>query len=424
MPQTDFPSVLEIKDPLHGYVHLSELEKSILDLRLTQRLRGIKSPSGVHLVYPGADISSLGLLLGTMNVTQLFFEYLDAELDEIIRARLAAMLFGLAIGPWSNVMEEYLTVRGLDRTKVAKLIVTNSQVGDIIKKSTLSKSEVIELLDKGVLLKGLRIDLLHTPINPILIDRLERDAYFAGVEYAQVEYRRLFTETRIAKNKVAFYRGSLFTLESYLSAGTTMFEAVYYHKTVRAGELLQLRILDEAGAHIFPSPEKETEDFLKCDDLTITDILLRVPSDAPQEFQNAGELFGDLRKRYLPKMASLRAISDAEFLEKISTPDGLFSVEREIAEGCDIDPSNVYVDFPDRPSVSYYPGKLPIDDIVLFERGTKGYEFWPLTEMSEIARSFTRRLKPVRVYTTRGYRAKVKKVADSLLESVDYPGSP
>jgi HD superfamily phosphohydrolase len=358
-----------------------------------------------------------------MNVTQVFFEYLDAELDEILRARLATMLLGLARGPWSNVMDEYLTVRGLDRSKVAKLIVTDSQVGDLIKKSSFSKDEVIDLIDKGVLLKGIRIDLLRTPINPMLIDSLERDAYFAGVEYAQVEYRRLFNETRIAKNKVAFYRGSLFTLESYLSAGATMFEAVYYHKTVRAGELLQLRILDEAGTHVLPSPETETEAFLECDDLTITDILLTVPSDAPQEFQTAGELFADLRRRYLPKMASLRAISDADFLNKISTPDGMFAVEKEIAEDAEIDPSNVYIDFPDRPSVSYYPGKLPLDDIVLFERGTKGYEFWPLTEMSEIARSFTRRLKPVRVYTTRGYRAKVKKVADNLLESVDYPGS-
>ena len=73
--------------------------------------------------------------------------------------------------------------------------------------------------------------------------------------------------------------------------------------------------------------------------------------------------------------------------------------------------------------MTYYPGKFPLDELVFFERGSKGYEFWPVDEVSLIARSFNRDLRPVRVYTTRGYRSKVKKAGDKLLESVDVPGS-
>jgi hypothetical protein len=125
------------------------------------------------------------------------------------------------------------------------------------------------------------------------------------------------------------------------------------------------------------------------------------------------------KKRYLIKTASERSIENAAFLSKILKPDGLFSVENEIAEEAEIDPKNVYVDFPDRLSVSYFPGKYPIEDLMLFERGSRGYELWPITEHSLVARSFQRTLKPIRVYTTRGYRSKVKKVADNYLESID-----
>lgn len=423
MTLNEFPSVLEIKDPLHGYIHLSELEKQILDLRATQRLRGVKSPAGVHLVFPGADCSLLGSLLGTLYVTEVFIEYLGGELEEVLKARLTSMMFKLTKGPWANVLDEYLDVRGFNRIRMANLILDSTSVSDVIENSTFSKNEISDMIEKGVSIKGVRLKLLNTPLNPELIDEIERDAYFAGVEYAQMEFRRLFTQTRIAKNKIAFERGALFTLEAYLSAGITMYDAVYFHKTVRAAELLLLRILDEAGSQFLPSPDKEIDEYLDYDDVSFHGILSKVSDDDSEEMKTACSMFRDYSRRYLPKHASSRAISDPEFLQKISTPDGLYAIESEIAEDADIDPKNVYVDYPNRKSVTYYPGRIPLDDLVLYERGTKGYEFWPLTELSAIARSFSRLMKPIRVYTSRGYRAKVKKSADKILESVDVPGA-
>ena len=69
MPVTDFPSVLEIKDPLHGYISLSEIERSLIDLRMSQRLRYIRSPAGIHLVFPGADSSQMGRMPGKLKIT-------------------------------------------------------------------------------------------------------------------------------------------------------------------------------------------------------------------------------------------------------------------------------------------------------------------------------------------------------------------
>jgi HD superfamily phosphohydrolase len=423
MPLTDFPKVVEIKDPLHGYVALSEVEKAVTDLRLTQRLRTIRSPAGVYMVFSGADTSLMGKLLGFMHTTHIFMDYLGASKEEIQNARLAAMFLTLSTGPWENVINEFLTVRGLNRRQLAELIIKESPAGETLEDFGYSPDEVANTINRGVPLKGVHFDLETSPINPELVDRLERDSYFSGVEYAQLEFRRLFQSTRVAKNKIAIERGALFTFESYLSAGANMFDAVYYHKSVRAAELMLLRILDEAGAELAPSPRDDLNAFLGLDDISFMDQLLNPPEDASEEMQTACKLFEDYSARYLIKMASERAISDVAFLDSISTPDGLFNIEKEIADNAGIDPSNVFVDYPDRQSVSFYPGKFDIEDLVFFERGSKGYEFWPVEDISLLARSFERKIKLVRVYTTRGYRSKVKKAADALLESIDAPGS-
>jgi len=422
MPMSDLPSVLQIKDPIHGYVSLTQLEKDIIDLRLSQRLRYIQGPAGISLVYPGAAISLMGRTLGFMHMTELFIEYLGGELEEVLKGRLASLLMMLTNGPWANVSEEYLTVRGVNRPKIGDILLKETEVGDLVEQHGFTKSEVGDLILKGVPVKGIRIDLTHCPINPELIDDLERDSYFAGVEYAQLEFRRLFSSTRIAKNKIAVERGSLFTLESYLSASANMFDAVYFHKTVRAAELMLLRVLDEAGSQLFPLPTEDVK-FFVTDDLTFLHRLLSVEDNASEELQAANRIFMDYSQRNLVKLVSSRAISDPTFLAKLSTPDGIFAIEKEIADDAGIDPGNVYIDFPDRPSVTYYPGRYNLEDLVLFERGSSGYEFWKVTDMSPMARSFTRILKPVRVYTTRGYRAKLKKSADAVLESVDAAGS-
>lgn len=420
---TDLPSVLKIKDPIHGYISLTELEKNIIDLRLSQRLRYILGPAGISLVYPGAAMSLMGRTFGFMHMTELFIEYLGGELDDVLKGRLASLLLMLTNGPWANISDEYLSVRGIDRAKICEILIDKTEVGDLVEKHGFSKSETKDLIRKGIPLKGLRLDLVHCPINPELIDDLVRDSYFAGVEYAQLEFRRLFSSTRIAKNKIAVERSSLFTLESYLSASANMFDAVYFHKTVRAAELMLLRVLDEVGSQLFPLPTEDPSQFFLCDDLTFHHRLLHDEPDDTEEMRKSIRIYSDYSRRNLIKLVSSRALSDPVFLSKLSTPDGLYEIEKEIADDAGIDPGNVYIDFPDRASVTYYPGRFNLDDLVLFERGSGGYEFWKVTDLSPVARSFSRILKPVRVYTSRGYRSKLKKSADAVLESVDTAGS-
>ena len=157
--------------------------------------------------------------------------------------------------------------------------------------------------------------------------------------------------------------------------------------------------------------------------MTFDDIIRSVTPDDSEGMRTAQRIFIDFKKRNLIKLVSSRAIADIAFHDKLKSPEGLLKIENEIAEDAGIDPRNIYVDYPDRPSVYHYPGQQSLDDLVLYERGSRGYEFWPVDEISGIARSFRRKLKTIRVYTTRGYRAKVKKAAETVLESVDVSGT-
>ena len=150
----DLSTAVEIKDPVHGYVGLTDLEKSILDLKMTQRLRRISCPACTQLVYPGAEITSMGRMPGTMYVTQVFFDSIGADSSAIQVARLTSMLLMLAQGPWANVMEEFLAVRGTDRRKLARLILEKSQVREIINGSRHSVDEVRTAIESGIRIRG------------------------------------------------------------------------------------------------------------------------------------------------------------------------------------------------------------------------------------------------------------------------------
>ncbi|MEM4734778.1 MAG: hypothetical protein QXS20_03590 [Candidatus Thorarchaeota archaeon] len=413
---------LETRDPIYGYNRLTPLEESILNQKIVQRLRQIRTPAGAFQVYPGADSSLLARMLGTMHITELLFRSLGANEDEVQRARLTVMISSVGRGAWSNVMREYLSGIGLDNRRMAEVALAQPEIREVLEHSTYSTSEIRESIRRGAPIRDMRVDLFTCPLNPDLIDMFQRDAYFAGVQYAQLEFRRLFGSTRIIKNRMAVERGVLFTLESYLSAATNMFDAIYYHKTVRAAELMLLRVLEEAGSLLLRSPADDPSTYFSTDDITLYGSLSRLPPDPPERLVNASNVFRDFHRRRLIKVASDRTIGNDEFLKKLETPDGRFELEREIAEEARLDPNLVYIDFPTRESVAFWPGRLAIDELMLFERGSRGYELWPVTDLSNVARSFMRRAMVIRIYAPEAHRAKIRKRADSILESVDSIG--
>ena len=66
------------RDPIHGFIELSDLELKIVDAPAFQRLRNIKQLATTYLVYHGAEHTRFGHSLGVMHlITRAFASALD-----------------------------------------------------------------------------------------------------------------------------------------------------------------------------------------------------------------------------------------------------------------------------------------------------------------------------------------------------------
>src|SRR5437879_9939336 len=71
-----------IKDPIHGYVRISETERSIIDTRPVQRLRRIRQLAGSEFVYPAANHTRFEHVIGAMHLAGALAQALPIDVPE------------------------------------------------------------------------------------------------------------------------------------------------------------------------------------------------------------------------------------------------------------------------------------------------------------------------------------------------------
>src|SRR4030042_6945733 len=140
----------EIKDPVHGYVYLTEEEKNIIDSYPMQRLRRLRQLAGSEYVYPGANHTRFEHCLGVMYLAGKVVENPNVSRivndEEAETVRLAALLHDVGHGPFSHVFE-HLLIKDLDRTHedITTWLVEKSEVADKLGKLGYNAKEVAGL---------------------------------------------------------------------------------------------------------------------------------------------------------------------------------------------------------------------------------------------------------------------------------------
>ena len=81
-------SLPEIRDPIHGFITVSDEEMQIIDTPIFQRLRRIHQLGTTYLLYPSAEHTRFPHSLGVMHVSTLIF-------DRLVQKRKAQLC-------WSN----------------------------------------------------------------------------------------------------------------------------------------------------------------------------------------------------------------------------------------------------------------------------------------------------------------------------------
>jgi HD superfamily phosphohydrolase len=214
--------LLEIKDPVHGYIKLTELEQKLIDTPEFQRLRRIKQLSGAHYAYPGATHTRFSHSLGTLYLAgyigDILFTKNFLSKDDLQKLRVAALLHDIGHGPFSHLFEEVIfSKRGLTHEDLTKRVITETSIKDILEKYGFSPENIANLAVGQSKEDPLFMnEIIGGGLSVDVIDYVLRDAYFTGVEYGQVDVHRLLNSFEVyeKENRLALDYTAIYSLEA------------------------------------------------------------------------------------------------------------------------------------------------------------------------------------------------------------------
>ena len=204
---TDHP--LSLRDPVHGFVRADRLEAALIDSRPVQRLRSIHQLGLMSLVFPGAEHSRFGHVLGAMELAGQAFDALAARAPAPLRARLgprerrlvraAALLHDIGHAPYSHSAEG-LFEEGIDHEEMTRRLIAGEEIAAIFARH----GEGIEGAEVAALLAGrpagprLLFQIVAGELDVDKMDYLLRDSLFCGVRYGNYDLPGLDTLLPVA----------------------------------------------------------------------------------------------------------------------------------------------------------------------------------------------------------------------------------
>lgn len=312
----------QFRDPIHGFIKVSDLELKIIDSQPFQRLRNIKQLATTYLVYHGAEHTRFGHSLGVMHlVTNAFNSALDnyksvhgADLfDQVNRdwytqiLRLIALTHDLGHAPFSHGSEA-LFDGGMEHEDFTKKIICETEIAQYIndigedfrhKYNADEKYKITpELLwliygeknpelNQNYIMPDYKFlkSFMDSELDCDKMDYLLRDSYYCGVNYGKYDLNRLLASLNVYYDtnenimQLAVERGGIHAFEEFVIARYFMFIQVYFHKTRRYLD----KLLVESIPNVLPGSKypENVHEYLKWDDLTVIDKIKECQNQCP-----------------------------------------------------------------------------------------------------------------------------------------------
>ncbi len=410
----------EIKDPVHGYVYITEAEKNIIDSYPMQRLRRLRQLAGSEYVYPGANHTRFEHSIGVMflagqvlvnpNISRIVSD------EEVDMCRISALLHDCGHGPFSHVFE-HLLIKDLEKTHedITAWIVEKSEIADKLSKMGYTPKEVAGL-SVGKLQKKNRAFLDQIISSAVDVDKQDfivRDTYHTGAEYGFIDVYRLIHALDVMGENLAVELGALSALEAFMIARIESFKSIYFHRVGRAAQIMLASAMEKANSELGLTNFKTPEEYLSLDDYTVWAALKKCKS--------SNEIIGNLEHRRMLKCAYERT-----FYEKDTMISNLFrresyrhQVQSEIASEASVELESVIIDVPTVPSVPYHHAVLMESmEIPVFTRQAGEKKLQRLSESSRIFETLKGFMNILRVYTSEADRIPVEKATAKILGKI------
>ena len=315
-----------VRDSIHDYIDLDELESSLVDTEPYQRLRWIKQLGSANLVYPGANHTRLEHSIGVSHLAKQMAIQSEVPDDEIHLVSIAGLLHDLGHSPYSHLADELPF--GKDHVEVTQDIVNDSQISDIFHKQGIETNEICDLI-KGNHKYG---SLISGDIDGDRLDYLIRDSHYTGVKTG-VDTGRLITKMSFSNNELVIGESSLPVVETFLTSRSIMFPTVYFHPFSRGAELMLARATKSAinGSHFSYDEFISYTDHKFLSELNLAGGLSK-------------KLVNNFEKRHIIKRAV--SITKDKTEEMGITKSDIEALETSIASKLDIDSSEIFMDLP------------------------------------------------------------------------------
>ncbi|MBI5859407.1 MAG: HD domain-containing protein [Nitrosarchaeum sp.] len=402
---------LDIIDPIHDFIRVYDHELKIIDSPIFQRLRRIRQLSGAHLTYPAAQHTRFEHSLGVMHISSQAGQALNEKgilkSDDIEVLRLAGLLHDIGHGPFSHLFEEVIQQKKFSHEDFGKEIILKSEIGDSLSKNGYDKKLITKVAFGDSKLHYMN-EIISGALSADMMDYLLRDGYFTGAEHAQIDHKRITQSLDVYQKKLALERSALYSFESMMHSRYQMFKAVYFHKTVRAAEVMLLEALrlsdDEFGFTSF-----NINEYVK---LTDEYVLSKLISSKSSKLKRARQFAEDYQNRKLLKCVFERILTSRTNLGKTRTNE----LRTSISKKSKVDENEIFVDSSVTPSIPLAPSKNESKYIILItnENGKSTAQEMPISQIPVVS-AISGFMNILRVYTHQKNRKKVEIAAKSIL---------
>lgn len=324
-----------IKDSVHDHIEVGGVARDLLDTPPVQRLRHISQLGTAQFVYPSANHTRFEHSLGVYHLACEALAQLNIDGVRAERVRAAALLHDVGHTPYSHTLEDLIERQiGKQHDEVHDLLSAGS-VADVLADHDLDPDAVADLVAG----EGGLGQLVSGELDVDRMDYLVRDAHHSGVPYGTIDHGRLVRELQLVDGQLVLGAGNVQTAESLLLARALMNPTVYNHHVTRISKSM----LQWASERLLRVADVSAAELRRMDD---HDLMVALRSN-----EETAEFAERLTYRNLYKRAVWAEMDDVpKRVIDADTPQ-CREWEAEIAAESGIDPSDVILDIPSRPSM-------------------------------------------------------------------------
>ncbi len=413
-----------IKDPIWGFYEIEDWALPIIDHPAFQRLRRIRQLAGAEVVYPAANHTRFEHSLGVAHLALKISNVVDKRLrergedglteEDKRTVYLAGLLHDVGHFAFSHAAEGLLDLYGKNHEDFTRRIILELLSSEIEKAGC--DPEIVAECAAGKEIRKVRDrpflkEIVGSAIDADKLDWLPRDSYHTGVPYGLIDSERIILFMNVENNHIVIHEKAKQALEMMLLGRALCFQAIYFHKTSRAAQILIDQALKAANDELnLGQAIDDLNEYVKYDDYVMWTKLLHANKSreyierlANRRLYKVAYEFSALVKVGLPAADLLGIMKSRKTRE---------TLRQMIAEEANVDSRFVIIDAPTLPTIPYsFLSEDPMRISILMKNG----EIKSLTEISDIAETLRAFLYIIRIYTLEEYRERVRKAALDVL---------